>query len=477
MKRGQKIFAGLASLMLFAGMGMQAGANKVQRAQNDSVPAKAAVPEVSPKSVIDQVIWVVGDEPVLKSDVEAMRLQSELEGVTWNGDPDCIIPEQIAVQKLFLHQAAIDSIEVSESDVTAEIEHQINSWIQQIGSREKLEEYRKQTITQIKQQMHDDFKNRMLIQEMRKKLVKDISVTPSDVRRYFEKMPADSVPFVPTAVEVEIITMQPKPTPEEIARVKDELRNYTERVTKGEISFATLARLYSEDPGSMRQGGEMDYIGRGMLDPAFASVAFNLTDPKKISKIVETEFGYHIIQLIDKRGDKIKVRHILRKPVISNEVVTATTQRLDSLLTDIKAGKLTFEEAAFHVSDDKETRNNQGLMVNNSNGERTSRFLMKDLPTEIARKVETMKPGDLSDVFEMVNEKGKKVCAIIKLKNRIDGHKAIITEDYQVMKNVVLNKERERVIHNWVVNKIKNTYVRMNEQYRNCNFEYQGWIK
>lgn len=478
MKRGQKIFAGLAALALFAGVGMQAGSTKAQRPQNDSVPASAAVQTAaSPKSVIDQVIWVVGDEPVLKSDVEAMRLQSELEGVTWNGDPDCIIPEQIAVQKLFLHQAAIDSIEVSESDVTAEIEQQINSWIQQVGSREKLEEYRKQSITQIKQQMHDDFKNRMLIQEMRKKLVKDISVTPSDVRRYFEKLPADSLPFVPTAVEVEIITMQPKPAPEDIARIKDELRNYTERVTKGEISFATLARLYSEDPGSVRQGGEMDYIGRGMLDPAFASVAFNLTDPKKISKIVETEFGYHIIQLIDKRGDKIKVRHILRKPVISQEIVNETKLRLDSLLTGIKDGKYTFEEAAFHMSDDKDTRNNQGLMVNNSNGERTSRFLMKDLPTEIARKVETMKPGELSDVFEMVNEKGKKVCAVIKLKNRIEGHRAMITEDYQVMRNVVLNKEREKVIHNWVLNKIKNTYVRMNEEYRNCNFEYQGWIK
>ena len=181
--------------------------------------------------------------------------------------------------------------------------------------------------------------------------------------------------------------------------------------------------------------------------------------------------------MLDKRGDRIKVRHILRKPVISNEMVEATKQKMDSLLTDIKAGKATFEAAAFHVSDDKDTRNNQGLMVNNANGERTSKFQMKDLPTEIAREVEKLQPGELSNVFEMVNEKGKKVCAIIKLKNRIPAHKATITEDYQVMKNVVLAKEREKFLRNWVVNKIKTTYVRMDEQYKNCNFEYQGWIK
>lgn len=474
---GKKIILSVAILMSFIGMSMQAERYMQRDETTNTTTQTIKEQDVNPKSVIDKVIWVVGDEPILMSDVEAMRLQSELEGVKWNGDPDCIIPEQIAVQKLYLHQAAIDSVDVSEAEISSEIEQQINYWVQQIGSKEKLEEYRKMSIAQMRQQMHDDFKNRMLIQEMRRKLVKDITVTPSDVRRYFDKLPTDSLPSVPTAVEVEIITMQPRIPIEEINRVKDELRNYTERVTKGEASFSTLARLYSEDPGSARQGGEMDYVGRGMLDPAFASVAFNLTDSKKISKIVETEFGYHIIQLLDKRGDRIKVRHILRKPVISNEMVEATKQKMDSLLTDIKAGKATFEAAAFHVSDDKDTRNNQGLMVNNANGERTSKFQMKDLPTEIAREVEKLQPEELSNVFEMVNEKGKKVCAIIKLKNRIPAHKATITEDYQVMKNVVLAKEREKFLRNWVINKIKTTYVRMDEQYKNCNFEYQGWIK
>jgi len=213
------------------------------------------------------------------------------------------------------------------------------------------------------------------------------------------------------------------------------------------------------------------------LDPAFANVAFNLTDPKKISKIVESEYGYHIIQLVDKRGDKIKVRHILRKPKVSQEAVKEMSLKLDSVADDIRSGKYTFEDAATFVSDDKDTRNNKGLMSYNSEDGRTSRFQMKDLPTEVARQVEKMQPGDVSDAFEMINSRGKTVCAVIKLKSRINAHRATITEDYQVMKNLVLQKEQEEFIHNWVVEKIKKTYVRMNERYRNCDFEYQGWVK
>ncbi len=444
-------------------------------ADSTAVTEEAPLPD---NCVVDEVIWVVGDEPILKSEVEIMRLQGEAEGMTWRGDPDCSIPEQIAVQKLFLHQAEIDSIQVSEAEIAQGIDMQINRWIAQTGgSREKLEEYKKMTISQLRQSLHDDFKNSQLVQQMKQKLVEDITVTPADVRRYFRDMPEDSIPFVPTEVEVEIITKQPKVSQEEINRIKNELREYTDRVNKGETSFATLARLYSEDPGSARQGGEMDYIGRGMLDPAFAGVAFNLTDPKKISKIVESEYGFHIIQLIDKRGDKIKVRHILRTPKVSSEAIDSTKVRLDSLALDIRGGKYSFEEVVSYVSDDKDTRNNHGLMSFVSEDGRTSRFQMKDLPTEVARQVANMQVGEISPAFRMVNEKNKTVCAIVKLKSRTEAHRATINEDYQVLKKVVLEKERADFLHNWVVNKIKNTYVRMNDRYKDCDFEYQGWVK
>ena len=433
------------------------------------------------ESGIDEVIWVVGDEPILLSDVEAMRMQGEMEGMRWQGDPDCSIPEQIAVQKLFLHQAEIDSIEVSEAEVSQGVERQINYWIQMIpgGTKEKLEEYKNMSITDIRRSLHDDYRNRMLIEREREKLVEDITVSPADVRKYFSTLPEDSLPIIPTEVEVQIITRTPKVETAEINRIKDELREYTDRVTKGETSFATLARLYSEDPGTARLGGEFDdYVGRGMLDPAFANVAFNLTDPKKISKIVETEFGFHIIQLIDKRGDKIKVRHILRKPSITKEAINKASMQLDSIAMDIRAGKFTFEEAATYISDDKDTRNNNGLMANSTEEGRTSKFQMRNLPTEVARVVDTLKVGQVSAPFKMISEKnGKTLCAIVKLKSRVETHRATITEDFQAMRDIVLAKRKEEFVKEWIKDKIKKTYIRINDRYKNCNFEYQGWVK
>lgn len=449
-------------------------------AANDDEDTKKKVvePEINESSIVDEVVWIVGDEPILKSDIEAMRMQAAAEGVKWKGNPDCAIPEQLAVQKLYLHQAAIDSIEVTEAEVTQAVDQQINYWLQLVdNNREKLEEYRKQSITEMRQEMRDDFRNRQMIEKMKDKLVADITVSPADVRAYFKDLPEDSIPYVPDEVEVQIVTMTPKVKQEEINRVKDALRSYTERVTKGETSFATLARLYSEDPGSARQGGELDYTGRGMLDPAFANVAFNLTDPKKISKIVETEFGYHIIQLIDKRGDKIKVRHILLKPRVSADAIEAARLRLDSIATDIRNGKFDFEQAATYLSDDKDTRSNNGLMANTSETGRTSKFRMQDLPSEVARVADTLKVGQVSDAFEMVNDRGKTVCAFIKLKSRVDGHRATITEDFQVMKNIVLNRRKEEFLTQWVNDKLKHTYVWMNDRYKDCTFEHQGWVR
>ena len=440
--------------------------------------ATATSAEVNEGSVIDEVVWVVGDEPILKSDIEALRLQAETEGVRWDGNPDCVIPEQLAVQKLFLHQAAIDSIEVTESDITQSIDEQINYWIQLAdGSKEKLEEYRKMSIAQMRQSMHDEFKNRELIQKMKMQLVQDIKVSPAEVRRYFQDLPEDSLPMVPTTVEVQVITRQPKVKVEEVNRVKDQLREFTDRVNKGETTFATLARLYSED-GSARQGGEIGYTPKAVLDPTFASVAFNLTDPSKISKIVESEFGFHIIQLIDKRGERINVRHILLKPKVDREALDEASNQLDSLANEIRAGKFTFDDAATYLSDDKDTKSNHGLMANTTEDRtRTSKFRMQDLPTEVARTVESLQVGEVSKPFEMVNSRGKTVVAIIKLKSRVEGHRATITEDFQVMKDVVLAKQREKMLDEWVANKLKNTYVRMNDRYKDCKFQYQGWVK
>ena len=451
----------------------------------------------SVRAIVDEVIWVVGDEAILKSDVEAMRIEGLQQGMRWHSDPDCSIPEQIAVQKLFLNQAIIDSIEVSDADISRGVEQYLENMINSIGSREKLEEYHKKNISQIRAELRESYRERQMVQGMQQKLTKDIAVTPAEVRRYFKDLPQDSLPFVPTEVEVQIITQTPKISQDEINRVKNELRDYTERINKGESSFQVLARLYSEDPGTARRGGELDFTPRSALDPAFANVAFGLTDPKRVSKIVESEFGYHIIQLIEKRGDKIKVRHILRKPVVSSDAVDNAMSRLDSIAVAIREGvppemirsiykdkdgnaieKFSFEDAVAFFSDDKDTRNNNGLMANyTEDGHRTSRFKLADLPAEVAKAVDTLAVGGVSAPFTMLNERGKQVCAIAKLKNRSEGHKANITEDFQVMKNVVTAKRRAKVLHDWVVNRIKSTYVRINDRYRNCDFEYEGWVR
>lgn len=440
--------------------------------------AEPGLTEPTKGSIVDEVIWVVGDEAILRSDVEAMRLQGSMEGHDFGDNADCTIPEQIAVQKLFLHQAALDSIEVTESEITQGVDQQINYWIQAAGSKERLEQYRRQSITQMRQQLHDDYKNSQLVQKMRQKLVEGITVSPAEVREYFRNMPEDSLPKIPTTVEVEILTQTPKPTPEEVNRIKDELRGFTDRINKGEISFATLASLYSEDPGSARQGGELGYTGRGMLDPAFAAVAFNLTDPKKVSKIVESEFGYHIIQLIDRRGDRINCRHILLKPRIEESAIEKAEARLDSIGDDIRKGTFTFEQGSLSTvgrqGHQKQQRSDGQLQ---SVGAHITWLHMQDLLSEVAKVVDTLKVGEVSKAFQMVNERGKTVCLICKLKSRVGEHRATITEDFQEMKDIVLAKRRDEKIHNWVEQKIKDTYIRMLPEYKNCKFEYDGWVK
>lgn len=426
-------------------------------------------------NVIDQVVWVVGDEAILKSEVEEARLNALYERRKIEGDPYCTIPEEIAIQKLFLNQAEIDSIEVTDAEVIQRVDAQLNWTIQQIGSEEKMEEYFNKTKTQIREQLRQNIRDGLIAQKMQQEIVGDIKLTPADVRNYFNQLPYDSIPYIPTTVEVQIITKEPKVPQKEIDDVKARLRDFTERITSGESSFSTLALLYSEDPGSRVRGGELGFMGRGQLLPEFANVAFNLQDPKKVSKIVETEYGYHIIQLIEKRGDRINCRHILMRPHVPAESVDSALIGLDSIADNIRNAKYTFEQAAYYISDDKDTRLNNGLMPNPYDN--TSKFEMQHLPQEIAREVDKLKVGEISDPFTMLDENGKEICAVIKLKSRTEGHKATLSDDYQRMKALVTEKLGEEKIKEWIKEKLKTTYVRIDPEWRNCEFKYEGWIK
>ncbi len=428
-------------------------------------------------NVIDEVVWVVGDEAILRSDVERKRGEF---GSSINGNPYCVIPEQIAVQKLFLHQAVIDSVEVEDTRVNQYVEQDINEKIMMAGSKEKLEEYMKMSLTSIRERLFDEYKNEMTAESVRDNITADVKVNASEVRRYFRDMPEDSLPLIPTQVEVQILVLQPRIPQEEIDRVKSQLREYAERVNSGATSFATLARLYSEDPGSSRQGGEMPYMARTELDPGFANVAFSMTDPKKVSKIAQSEFGYHIIQFIDKRGDKVKCRHILKRPEVAQADIDTALVHLDSIAEQIRHEKVTFENAVLVVSDDKDTRNNHGILSNSNGRERTTRFEMDELSSvspELARVVSGMETGEVSKPFTMVNSKGKTVCAIAKLKNRIKAHRASVSEDFQVLKAIVENAKKEEVLLDWIKKKQKSTYIRINPDWRDCDFKYPGWVK
>ena len=428
-------------------------------------------------NIVDEIIWVVGNEPILLSDVEETRISSEAYGQPVD-NPYCTIPEQIAVNKLFVHQAELDSVTVSESDVIRAVDNRINESIQAFGSREALEQMYGRSVSQMRENLKKQYREQMMADEVRQKLTTDVKATPAEVREYFKNVPNDSLPFIPTQVEVQIITSVPEVPRAEVERIENKLREYARRVNSGEADFSTLAKFYSEDD-SARNGGELGYMGRNQLVPEFANVAFTLNDPKKVSKIVRSEYGYHIIQLIDKKGDKINVRHILLKPHIDDSEIEKGIARLDSIANDIRANKFTFDAAALALSDDKDTRNNHGLMANvdQQNGTVSSRFEMQDLPADVAKVVDTLSVGQISRAFRMTNDKGQEVCAVVMLKNRIEGHPANMTEDFQTLRDVVVNKRKEEKIEQWIKDKIKTTYVRISPDWRNCKFHYEGWVK
>ena len=425
--------------------------------------------------VIDEVIWVVGDEAILRSEVEEERLRAQYEGQAVPGDPYCYFPEQIAIQKLFLHQAIIDSVEANESTVSHQVDMRLNYYINQIGSKEKMEEYFRKTSSEIREEMMTTVRNQMIIQQMQQKLTEHIKPTPAEIRRYYNSLPVDSLPMMPAQVEVQILSFEPAVPVEETERVKQRLREFTERVQSGSADFSMLARLYSEDTESAKRGGELGFVGKGQLVPEFAEVAFNLNDPKRVSRIVQTEYGYHIIQLIEKKGERINCRHILLRPRISATDKVRSIERLDSIRQLILADSLQFEQAVLRFSQDKNTVMNAGLMINpNTN---SSKFEFQDLAPEIAKQIYNLKEGELSQPFVMMDQtKNREVCAIVRLKKKTDIHRANLTDDFQTVKSMLEAKLGAEFIHDWIIQKQKKTFVQIDPEWQNCEFEFPGWV-
>lgn len=436
----------------------------------------SVIPVISQSTgVIDEVIWVVGDEAILLSEVEEERLRAQYEGQQIKGDPYCVIPEQLAIQKLFLHQAELDSIEANESSVSHQVDMRLNYYINQIGSKEKMEEYFRKPTSELREEMMTMVRNQMIIQQMQQHLTADIKPTPADIRRFYESLPLDSIPMMPAHVEVQILSFEPSVPIQETERIKQRLREFTERIQSGSADFSMLARLYSEDVESAKRGGELGFVGKGQLVDEFADVAFNLNDPKRVSRVVQTEYGYHIIQLIEKKGERINCRHILLRPHVSATDKIKALEQLDSIQKKINSGELQFEQAVIQYSQDKNTIMNAGLMINPNTG--SSRFEYQDLPSEIAKQIYNMKEGDISAPFVMIDPvKNREVCAIVKLKTKTDIHRANLVDDFQTIKSMLEQKMSQEFIHDWIVQKQKNTYIQISPEWQGCDFEYPGWV-
>ncbi len=433
-----------------------------------------SITAVAQNNVAEEVAWVVGDQPIFKSEIEEQYLNMQYERTNIDGNPYCVIPEQMAIDKLFLHQAKIDTVEVQDAQIMREVDSRVNYLIANLGSKEKVEEYYHRPLPVIKEWLLETFRDQYSIQEVQRNLTKKVKATPAEVRRYYNTLSKDSLPYIPLKVEVQIITINPTIPQQEIDEVKARLRDYAQRVTNGESEFSTLAILYSEDSGTAVYGGETGFQSRSVLLPEYANAAFNLSDTKKVSNIVETDDGFHIIQLIEKRGDRINTRHILLRPKVSDKDLTAAINRLDSLRTDIVAGKYKFDETAQLISQDKDSRNNGGMMLNEES--RSNRFEMSQLPAEVAKKIDKMQEGDVSEPFVMTNPKtGREQVAIVSLHKRIPGHRADLADDYQVVKDIYENHMKAEIIDKWVLDKQRSTHVYIGENWRNCEFKYD-WL-
>ncbi len=421
--------------------------------------------------IVDQVVARVGDRIILQSDIEAQYSQMLAHGQQGQ-NLKCKILEDLLFQKLLLNQADLDSVFVTDDEVDQELNARLQIFIQQMGGVSKMEQYFHKSIYEIKSDLKKILKDQIRAQKMENQLTKDIKITPSEVNDYYNSLPKDSLPIVDATVEVEQIVIKPKITKEQEQKIIDRLNQMRQQVLSGQMKFQTLAILYSDDPGSASKGGELGYMTRSELVPAFASVAFSLK-PGQVSKVVKTRFGYHIIQLIDRKGDRVNVRHILIIPKPTPAEIAAAKRKADSIYNLIMKDSLTFEQAAMEFSDDPDTKNNGGLLFNQMTG--SSKLKLSELPPMIKFDIQNLKPGEISKPIKTVDQTGQVVYKIYKLKSKTDAHIANLDQDYQLIMKMALQHKKQQFLDNWVKDQLKTTYVHIDPMYLKCHFRNKAW--
>jgi peptidyl-prolyl cis-trans isomerase SurA len=422
--------------------------------------------------VLDKVIAVVGDEIVLKSDVEQRKVQMRQEGVSLDGDYGCFALENLLSENLFLDQGKLDTIEADEGMIQSELDRRIAMFIQQIGSQEALVEYFGKSINEIKADFHDPLKNQMIVQQVQQTITADINVTPSDVQLYYNNIPEDSLPMINTQIEYAQLVVFPPENPAEIEKVKQRLRGFIKEVREGE-DFATLAVLYSDDPGSAPKGGDLGMVPRGTMVGEFDEVAFQLSDGE-ISGVFETEFGYHIMQMIERRGEQYHARHILLKPKTTSADMNSAKEKLIEIQGWIATDTITWIRAVLMYSQDEQTFNNKGLAINMMTG--TPRFDLNQLDPQAYVAIEKMEVDEIAGPILYQTREGNEGYRLVKLLKRIEPHRANLVDDYQILQEAATSEAKVKATKKWIVQKINNTYINIDDNYHTCDWEFE-WIK
>lgn len=424
--------------------------------------------------IVDQIVAVVGKNIILKSDIESMFQQQQAQGITTEGDMKCEILENLLVEKLLLAEAELDTtIIVSDSQLNQSLEQRIQYFTSHLGSEKEVEAYFKKPIIQLKADLQEVIKNQQMTQQMQNKIIDKVTVTPAEVRYHFKSLTEAEIPQIDAQIEYAQITVLPTISLEEEDRIKSFLRELKRRIESGESGFAPMAVIYSED-GAARNGGELDYMGRGNLDPAYAAAAFNLKGDK-ISNVVKSDFGYHIIQVMDRKGEQIKTRHIIMKPKVSPEAMKKAFSQIDSIADFIRKGSFKFDEAALRYSYDKNSRNNGGVVINPETSE--AKWKLSELDPDVSKVIAKMNINEISKPFQTLDDKQRPVYKIVKLINKTTAHKANLRDDYVELSNMYMSTKKEKTLDKWIRDKQTGTYVHIDDTYVNCNFKYQGWMK
>ena len=433
--------------------------------------------------VIDKVVAVVGKNMVLQSDIENQYMQTRLQGDVAGSAKSmrCQILEELLLQKLMLNQAEMDSITVTDEQVEAELDSRIQYFVNRMGSQEKLEEYFNKSITEIKDEVRRAARENLLQRQVQSKIMEHVVVTPSEVKRFFRELPQDSIPMVSPEYEIVQIVKRPPVSLDEKLRVKDRLYQIRKRILEGE-SFSTLAVLYSEDPGTARNGGELGLTGKGVWASEFEAAAFNLRDGE-ISDVIETEFGFHIIQLIERRENMVNCRHILLTAKVPVEELEKARIELDSAAMLIRNGDMTFEEACKKFSDE-DSKSNGGYLTNPATG--ANRISVADLPElesyfpefkNLSFVISRLEVGEVSNPVPMTTNENKDAFRLVMVKKKLDAHRANLKDDYNLIQGWALNRKQQQAIGKWVEEKAAKAFIRIDENFSDCEFYYNWNIK